>query len=102
MGAPPDRGMTRSEIHEGIRLAADELIRLYDASEDASTGEERERADKELYNFMLGLLADVAGPAIGRGLNVRGIARYPANLTRRSRGRGMTKRASIERWRGSY
>ena len=68
MGAPPDRGMTRCEIHEGIRLAADELIRLYDASEDASTGEERERADKELYNFMLGLLADVAGPAIGRVL----------------------------------
>ena len=68
MSPLPDRPMTRSEIHEGIRAAAEELIRLYDASEDARTDEERERADKELYDFAFALLADVAGPAIGRVL----------------------------------
>ena len=68
MGAPSGHVMTRSEIHEGIRLAAEELIHLYDASEDASTDKERERADNELYDFVLALLADVAGSAISRVL----------------------------------
>ena len=44
------------------------MIRLYDASEDASTDQERQRADNNLYDFVLALLADVAGPAIGRVL----------------------------------
>jgi hypothetical protein len=60
--------MNRPEIHEAIRRAADELIRLFYASEDAASDEERERADKELYDFALASLADVAGPAIGRVL----------------------------------
>ena len=66
--SPPLRSVGRAEIHEAIRRAADELIRLFDASEDAVSDEERERADKELYDFALALLADVAGPAIGRVL----------------------------------
>ena len=68
MSAPPDGPLTRKEIHESINLAAEEMIRLNDASEDATTDEERERADTELYDFALALLADVAGPAIGRVL----------------------------------
>ena len=60
--------LTRPEIHNAIRVAAEELIRLFDASEDAATAEQHERADKELYDFALALLADVAGPAIGRVL----------------------------------
>ncbi len=48
--------------------AAEELIRLFDASEDAGADEEREQADKALYDFAFALLADVAGPAIGRVL----------------------------------
>ncbi|MGA8158168.1 MAG: hypothetical protein WB822_18585, partial [Rhodoplanes sp.] len=64
----PDGTLSRQGIHEAIRLAADEIIRLYDASEDAATDEQREQADKELYDFALRLLADVAGPAIGRVL----------------------------------
>lgn len=69
MSAPPDRAETHSEIHQLMRCRTEELIRLNDASEDATTDEERERADTELYDFALALLADVAGPAIGRVLD---------------------------------
>jgi hypothetical protein len=65
---PPDGALTRQEIHERIIGAAEEMIRLFDASEDARTDQERERADKELYDHALGLLARFAGPAIGRVL----------------------------------
>lgn len=76
MSRSPSR-LTRPEIHEAIRFAAEEFIRLYDASEDAASNKQRERADKKLYGFALGFLAEVAGPAIGRVLERERDSRLP-------------------------